>query len=358
MALTNVPPYRLMNDPLRIFTALLNDIDQAKDEILIEVYKFNNDIIGIKIRDALIKKAKEGVKVKLLMDSWGSTSNPAFFSSLIFHGGQVRFFKKIKLFVDFFTKNHRRNHRKLIIIDGNISYIGSNNITGYCLNWRELSLRIEGDISKKFAHIFYTDFEAYNKYVYKKGGFLKTIHHNGFKIVRDKPSITQQKIMNQYAELIRSAKEQIIIETPYFLPGSRLRKAIIDATTRGVKIRIIMPKHSDVAIVDILRSRYLGQLHRHHVEILLYRGYNLHSKALLFDNKTFSIGSPNFDYRSFIYQHEITLIGEEKLISDQLKKHMDETAMDCDFFNYENWMNRSPMQKLFEYILMPLRYYL
>ncbi len=358
MALANMPTYRLMNDPLRIFTALLNDIDQAKEEILIEVYKFNSDIIGVKFRDALVKKAKAGVRVKLLIDSWGSTSSHAFFDELTQHGGEVRFFKKIKLFVDFFTKNHRRNHRKIIVIDKNISYIGSNNITGYCLNWRELALRMQGSIGEVFSRIFYADFKAYNKYVYKKGGFLKTLYHNGFMIVRDKPSITQQKIMNQYADMIRSASHQIVIETPYFLPGSKLRKVIVDAANRGVKIRIIMPKHSDVGIVDVLRSRYLGLLHKSRVEILFHKGHNLHSKALLIDNKIFAIGSPNFDYRSFMYQHEITLIGEEPEIVHQLDKHMVETALDCEFFNYENWLNRSPLQKLFEFILMPLRYYL
>ena len=109
--------YKLYDDPLKFYNAILDAINRAKDYVFLETYRFNNDSIGIKFRDALTRKAKEGVKVMLLMDSWGTSLPTSFFLEMTKSGGQIRFFKKIKFFWNFFTYNHRRNHRKIIIID-------------------------------------------------------------------------------------------------------------------------------------------------------------------------------------------------------------------------------------------------
>ena len=106
---------------------MLQDIRNAKRYICLEIYKFYDDKIGQRFRDALTEKAREGLEVKLLIDSWGAAVSHSYFIDLIRYGGEVRFFTKIKFFIDFFTKNHRRNHRKLLIIDDNISWIGSAN---------------------------------------------------------------------------------------------------------------------------------------------------------------------------------------------------------------------------------------
>src|SRR5690606_18422725 len=111
--------------------------------------------LGELYRDALVTKCTEGVQVKLLLDSWGTDVPISFFEPIIKQGGEVKFFKKIRFFIDFFTKNHRRNHRKLLIIDQQITYIGSANLTHYSLKWRELMLRIEGPIALDFKKTFY-----------------------------------------------------------------------------------------------------------------------------------------------------------------------------------------------------------
>ena len=160
------PAFKLYDEPTEYFAAMLDDIRHARQYIYLEIYKYYGDEIGDQFRDALVKRAKAGVEVKLLIDSWGAAVSYSYFADLIKYGGEVRFFTKIKFFVDFFTKNHRRNHRKILIIDDQITYVGSGNITGYSLTWREMMLRMEGDLALSFKKVFYLDFMLYNRYIF------------------------------------------------------------------------------------------------------------------------------------------------------------------------------------------------
>jgi cardiolipin synthase len=354
----NYPESKIYNDPFRFYFSMLRDIEQAEKSIFLEVYRFQNDAIGVRFRDTLLKKASEGVKIKILVDSWGTKVHPSFFTPLISQGVEVLYYKKIKFFVDFFTKNHRRNHSKMLLIDHRITYIGSANISEYSLNWRECVLRLYGDITLEFEKVFRNDFRNHNKYDSASGSFLKTLKRDGFLIIRDFPSIRQQKIMYYYLHLIRKAKKEVLIETPYFLPGYQLRRAMMKAAGRGVDVTVIMPKHSDVRVVDLLRSRYLGPLHENGVKLAFYIGENLHAKDMLVDEQTYSIGSANFDYRSFRYQHEIIVSGSHPEIAAQLKAHIEKTRQSTVPFDYEAWKMRPKIQKFFEYLFLPFRHLL
>jgi cardiolipin synthase len=351
--------YKLFDDPMKYYNAMLDDILQARKRILIETYKFGHSTIGIKFRDALIEKAKQGLDVKLLIDSWGGSSIPDdFFADLIKNGGEVRFFEKIKINIDILTRSHRRNHRKVMVIDDQISYLGSSNLTDYNLIWRESVLRLTGKIAFGFKKVFMQDWEIYNKYIRYKRSLTSVIRYKHYEIIRDAPSITRQKIKKRYEGLIRSAISEIIIETPYFLPGHILRRELAKAANRGVVVKVIIPKTSDVRMVNILHGRYLEMLHNKNIQFLYYTPHNLHAKILLIDNKIFSVGSPNFDYRSFRYMHEIALIGTETEIVKMVKKHITETEIHCEPFDYEAWKRRPGIQKFFEWMLLPLRHLL
>jgi len=351
--------YTLFDDPMKYYNAMLDDIGAARNSIYIETYKFGHSTIGMKFRDALINKAKEGVEIKLLIDSWGGSSIPEdFFTELIKSGGEVRFFEKIKINVDILTRSHRRNHRKIMIIDDRISYIGSSNLTDYNLIWRESVLRMTGKITLEFKKVFMQDWEIYNKYIRYKRSLTSVIRFKNFEIIRDAPSIARQKIKRRYEGIIRSAISEIIIETPYFLPGHLLRRELARAADRGVVVKVIIPKTSDVRMVNILHGRYLEMLHNKNIRFLYFTPHNLHAKILLVDNKIFSIGSPNFDYRSFRYMHEIALIGTEKEVVKLVKNHITETEIHCEPFDYEAWKRRPAIQKFFEWVLLPLRHLL
>jgi cardiolipin synthase len=353
-------PYHLFADPIRYYNAMLDDIDLAKDYIFLETYRLGNDSIGIRFKEALMRKAKQGVEVKLLVDFWGgSTINNHFAEDLRASGVEIRFFEKIKFNTDIFTRSHRRNHRKLLLIDDDITYIGSSNLTEYNLNWRESVLRMTGSVTLAFKKVFKQDFRIYNTYVFSnKNNYLRLIHHQGFEIVRDMPSITKQRIMRKYIQLIKKAERSIVVVTPYFLPGFMLRKALMAAAEKGLDVKIIIPKRSDVGLVDILRNKYMGQLHESGMQLLLYRSHNLHAKLLLIDDQLFSIGSSNFDYRSFRYMYEIVMLGDDSDIAEQVKSFVKDTIENTDLFDYEQWKRRPIISRFFEWLLIPFRHLL
>jgi cardiolipin synthase len=350
--------YKIFDDPLQYYNAMLRDISRAKKYIYLETYKYNNDSMGERFRSALTKKCKEGVEVKILIDAWGAAVSYSYFSELVKYGGEVRFFTKIKFFIDFFTKNHRRNHRKFLIIDDAITFIGSANINDYSLAWREMMLRVKGDLALSFKKVFNLDFKIFNKYIFEKNAYLKVLKHGNFEIIRDVPSIAKKRISKKFIYLIRRAQKDVVIETPYFLPGFFLRKALMDAGKRGVDVKVILPKHSDVLLVDILRNKYVGLLHMNQVQFLYYLPNNLHAKVMLIDDSVFAIGSPNFDYRSFRYMHEIVLIGNQPEIVNQLKEHINVTIQNSQPFDYQTWLKRPMIQRFFEWLLLPFRHLL
>jgi len=350
--------FLVIDDTLKLYNLMLGDISKAREYIFLETYKFANDHIGIRFRDALTRKVREGVKVKILIDSWGKGPiSETFFTELINHGGEVKFFEKIKINTDIFTRGHRRDHRKIMVIDDRISYIGSANITGYNLNWRELCLRMEGELAFSLKKVFLENFNAFNPYIIgNKVTYTRSIRYENFEILRDVPSMSYQRLKKRYTRMIRDARTSVVIETPYFLPGFVLRKVMMDASKRGVDVKIIMPRHSDVRMIDVLRNKYLGILFKNNIKILFYGPYNLHAKLLLIDDRIFSISSANFDYRSFRYQYEIALIGSEPEILRQLKDHITETIRNSEAFDYFQWEKRPLIEKFFEWFLLPFRH--
>lgn len=338
---------------------MIADIELAKKYIYLETFRIGNDEIGEGFLQAFNKKAKEGLDVKLLIDGWGAT-NPGheLYGQIRKNGGDVRFFEKIKFNTDIFTKGHRRNHRKLLLIDDEVCWIGSSNLTGYNMNWRESMLRMKSEITYTFSRLFMQDFRLYNKYVFNKLHNSRLVRFEDFEIVRDVPSIAFKRISKKFIRIFKSAKKKVVIETPYFLPGFLVRKAMMDAAKRGVEIIVLIPRHSDVTLVDILRNKYLGPLHKSGVRFLFYKTNNLHAKLMLVDDEQFAIGSSNFDYRSFRYMLEIMVFGTDPDICAQFKTHIEETLKQSEPFVYGSWKKRPLINKFFEWLLLPFRHLL
>lgn len=352
----NLTSHRLYSEPPRFYEAMLHDIQQAERYIYLEVYKFGNDEIGLRFREALTKAAGRGVRVKLLLDSWGVSYTETFFNELISLGGEVRFFRKIIYTFDFFTKNHRRNHRKFLLIDDHISYMGSANITAYSLQWRESVIRLTGGITLMFKRSFLESYKIYEKYIFNKFTYKKSKFIDQFELVEDMPSIYRQRVKTKLERLINKARWEIVIETPYFLPGHKMRKCLADAARRGVSVKIILPMHSDVRSIDLLSSKYYGFYYSNNIKLIFYTLNNLHAKVLLIDGETFGIGSPNIDYRSFRYQHEVMLIGIHKGIVQEIRNHINDTIVNCMDFDHLSWLRRPKIEKVFGWLLLPFRH--
>ena len=140
------------------------------------------------------------------------------------------------------------------------------------------------------------------------------------------------------------------------LPGHKIRKMLADAAKRGVDVKIMLPMHSDVRAIDLLSSKYLGFYYSNNIRLLFYSLSNLHAKLLLIDGETFGIGSPNVDYRSFRYQHEVMLFGTHTGIVEEIKHHIDETMRNCLDFDHASWMRRPRIEKVLGWILLPFRH--
>jgi len=346
--------FSVYSSPREIYKKMILDINSAKKYIFLETYIFDDDEIGKKFRNLLIKKAKQGVKIKLLLDAWGGTAKKPFFEKLIKAGAEVRFFREIRYLIRFISKNHERNHRKLLIIDNKISYIGSMNITASCLDWRELVLRIIGEISNDFTRSFLHSWEIYGKLDEKR---LKTIVHHEFEIIQDIPSYVERTTENKLYKLLSSAKKKILIETPYFVPSSKLIETLGKLVKKGIKITLLIPNRSDVRIVDIVRNRSLGKLYKKGI-IIYYIKKITHAKLLIVDDNFFMLGSSNIDYRSFIHNFELNFVGKNKKIIQELKEFFNEGIKNSSQFNYEEWKNRSSIIKIIELILEMVKHYL
>jgi len=328
--------YRVLSDPKKIYDSMILDIRSARKEILLETYIYHNDSVGKRFLEELVKKAQQGVQVRVLIDSWDSDVNRKFFKRLIDAGGKVRFFREIRYVLKFFNANHERNHRKLLIVDEKVSYIGSINITATCLNWEELVLRIRGNITSSFRHSFYQSWRRFNLWDVKQ---MKKIIHKSFEILQDFPSGKYGVTEKRYRRLIKSAEKEVLIVTPYFVPSIRIRNSFRKAIKKGVQVKIVLPKYSAVRFLDIFMGRYLGTLHKMGVQIY-YHPKTIHSKLLIVDDKFFLLGSSNVNFRSFLHSFEINLLGSDKQIIFSLKKHFTRLIGGAKTFNYENWLER------------------
>ena len=340
-----------MSDAKRIYSSMLRDIENAQKEILLETYIFENDYIGRQFRAVLTKKVREGVRVRLLIDSWGSKIRKPFFRKLIKAGGEVRFFRELRYALRWFNSNHERNHRKLLLIDREVSYIGSINITASSLGWRELVLRINSPLTNGFRRLFLRTWKHFNLITTKK---MRKISYDEFEIIPDFPSQIDRPTEKRYRRLIRKAKREILIETPYFIPSPIIRSALKKAVKRGVEVKIVLPEHSDVRLVDVLRNRYLGRLYLMGVKMFYYPAV-LHSKLLIVDDELFLLGSSNLDYRSFIHQYEVNLLGRDKEILRDLKDYFNEGLGASHPFNYDSWKARTLKSRFVGRILHIIR---
>ncbi|MDL2254885.1 phosphatidylserine/phosphatidylglycerophosphate/cardiolipin synthase family protein [Bacteroidales bacterium OttesenSCG-928-J16] len=351
--------YTLFDDLLHYYNALLEDIKNAEKSIYIESFKIDKGRISKRLLTAFIRAARRGVEVKILADALGTPDAATFYKELIELGGEVEVWEKIRFSFRRRTivKSHLRDHRKIIVIDNFIAYIGSSNITDYSLSWRELNLRVAHEaFAEAMTQAFLQYFHISKNKVERKKDTLKPLYAHGFEILRDVPSITKSSVRSRYIDLIENAKEEVVIETPYFLPSSIVRKAMEAALEKGVKVQIIVPKHSDVPSADLLRSRYIGYFHEKGADIQLYTTENLHAKLLFVDKSIFSIGSSNFDYRSFRFQHEIVAIGKQPQVVKLVKQHIESTLSESIPFDYERWKTRHPIEVFFEWLLLPLRH--
>jgi cardiolipin synthase A/B len=351
----------LFNQSRAIYDDMLKTINEAKKSIFLQTYIYSNDCIGTEFAEALSKKAKEGVSVHLLIDAWGAVKvTDKFFKELKRSGGKVSFFRPIKLRFDLknLRRNHKRNHRKILVIDERISYVGSINIMESSIGWKEYVAKINDSfLSKKLKMMIEHDEKMKDRY-YNKKRFIEKITYKDSEIIEDTPSLRHNQIRAKYLELINGARQSIVIENSYFLPITAIRRALRRARKRGVRVVIIQPKNSDVKVFDIARQFLFGRYYKNKFEMYFYSKSVLHSKIMVVDSLHLIIGSTNLDYRSMKHQFELVFCQENAENATKLEKMIEGDLLDCEKFNYQKWKSRPWHEKTAEFLLYQFRFFL
>ena len=324
-------------------SCLLEDIRNAKESINIEYYIFADDATGKQVMSELIKKAREGVKVKLIYDSIGCLGAPRrFFRKLKKAGGEVaEFFPPFANIRLINLKMNYRNHKKIVVIDGKIAYTGGMNLRDDHMGkgkklypWRDTHVRIVGPGVYPLQNIFLNDWryvkkETYNSFYYIEEGYFPEPEQYGdvsLQVVVSGPDSQVQSIKETYIKLITNAKKEILIQTPYFIPDESFMVALRIALASGVDVKIMVPSKPDHRTVYWVTQSYLKEFAELGAKIYFYDGF-LHSKVLVIDDGLLSIGTCNLDNRSFSLNFEDTVIFYSKELNAEYKEYF---AQDLD----------------------------
>lgn len=344
------------------FEALINDILHAKNHIHIQYYIFKLDNLGQRIVNALIKKAKQGVKVRVLFDEMGSRGvRKRHFKELIEAGGEVEvFFPSILPLIN--PRLNFRNHRKISIIDGRIGYIGGFNVGDEYLSlsdrfgyWRDTHLRIEGSAVHPLQTRFILDWNqasAKNDICYAER-YFPIIPQKGtaaLQIISSGPDTEWEVIKNNYLHLITNAKKYVYIQSPYFIPDESFFDAIRIAALSGLDVRIMIPNKPDHLFVYWATYSYVGPLVEAGAKVYHYEKGFIHAKMIVVDDEIASVGTANIDVRSFSLNFEVNALLYDRLLAHRLAEIFESDILDCSELTFELYKNRSNFIKFKESI--------
>lgn len=300
----------VLTDGCHKFDSLLKDIKAAKQSINIMYFIVKNDSMGRLLIDALTEKAREGIEVRFLIDAMGSRQiSQKILDPLKKAGGQYAFFFP-PMFKYLNLKLNYRNHRKLVVIDGCIGYLGGFNVGNEYVGkkkkfgfWRDTHLRLTGSCVQDMNARFILDwrFASKENIVLAQAYYGVPCHDGttGIQIVSCGPESAKEEIKRGYLKMISSAKKNIYIQTPYFVPDASILEVLKTAVLSGVDVRIMIPCMPDHMFVYWATYSYVGILLNLGAKIYIYDDGFMHAKTICVDGEIASIGSANFDIRSF-----------------------------------------------------------
>jgi len=339
------------------FEALFEDFENARHHIHLQYYIFNDDKIGNKVKNILIKKAREGVKIRVLYDDVGSwdTKNK-FFNEMKNEGIEVYPYLKVA-FPILTSKVNYRNHRKIVVIDGKAGYIGGMNIADRYVEgnklglWRDVHFRITGPGVYGLQASFLLDWYAISNILVKGKEYYPELQASSdmkMQIAMTGPTSQWRTLMQAYIFCITNAKKYIYIQTPYFLPTDALNQALQMAALGGIDIRLMIPKRSDTKSAQMATYSYIDKMLKAGVKVYLYNNGFLHSKTLLVDDALTSFGSSNFDFRSFEHNFEINAFVYQEDLALKMKELFLQDINDCEEITFSIWRKRPITRRLSE----------
>ncbi|MFE4811454.1 cardiolipin synthase [Peribacillus simplex] len=335
------------------FDKLFKDIEAAENHIHIQYYIIQRDGLGKRFIEALTKKANEGVKVRVLYDELGSRGmTKSFFREFRQAGGRVEAFFPSKLkFIN--LRLNFRNHRKLVIIDGKVGYVGGFNVGDEYLGlnpkfgfWRDTHLRIKGSAVKAIQTRFILDWNQASKHhdITYQPHYFPVLEPQGnidLQIVTSGPDSEWEQIKNGYIKLISSAKKSILIQTPYFIPDASLLDALRIASLSGLDVKIMIPNKPDHLFVYWATTFNAGQLLRAGAKIYIYDNGFIHAKMIVVDEEVSSVGTANIDVRSFKLNFEVNAFIYDEGMAETLTRIFYKDVEVCRQLTIEDFEKRS-----------------
>lgn len=339
------------------FERIFEHIERARNYVHIEFFIIRNDILGNKFKDLLIRKAKEGVKVRLIYDSVGCWKlGKSYFESLRAAGCKVCPFYPVTFPVLSRDLNYR-NHRKIVIVDGHTGFLGGHNVGDEYLGkkelgfWRDTHIMIEGEAVYSLQDIFLNDWAFVSGCEIQIEGMFPKLESYGettTQVISSGPDSDWKTILQAYFAMISSAENRIWIETPYLVPEESLKMGLITAALSGVDVRIIIPSTADHFFVYWASQDSIEGLLEAGVKIYQYKKGFIHSKILLLDGSLASVGTANLDIRSLEMNFEVNAFIYDQTMVRRLEEDFYKDMNDSELLDYNVFRNRSLGRKLVE----------
>jgi len=352
---------RLLNNGEEKFPELFEALEQAKSHIHIEYYIFTADDVGNRIADILLKKRREGIEVRVIVDDVGSNRIKNIPKRL--RKGGIPVLKTMPVAFSSLANSNFRNHRKIVVIDGTIGFIGGINLDErywnngkHKLYWRDTAVRIEGRAVKLLqVQFFLSWFFAGGKDDYGEDDhyFTRTTEKKGDAIIAiaaSGPSSPIPYIMEAVLLAISQAKKSIRICTPYFVPNEQLKSALLIAAANGIEVELILPENSDSLIVQHASFSFIKPLLERGIRVYLYQKGFIHAKTISIDSSLAFVGTVNMDTRSFFLNFEITSIIYEAALCEALEQSFSEDKRNSYLVTLKYWQSRPTIERGFDSI--------
>ena len=351
----------LLVDGPSTYAAMLSTIENAKDHINMETYIFENDEVGQQFAAILVAKQHSGVQVNLIYDSVGSlNTSKAFFSMFKDNGINVLEFNPINPL----TKKkdwdvNQRDHRKLLIIDGKIAFLGGINISSVyssgsfsrstknkknSIPWRDTHLQLAGPVVAEIQKMFINTWSQQKGEPLALKKYFPALINQGNEVVRAIGSTPEEPYSQIYATLlsaINSAETQVFLTNAYFVPDPQLLAALKDAVKRGADVRLLLPEKTDSNLVFYASRSYYDELLSAHVKIYEHQVALLHAKTALIDGVWSTVGSTNLDWRSFINNQEINAVMLGQDFGTQMQTLFEQDLASSKQITLQEWRKRS-----------------
>ncbi len=359
----------LLQDGPATYQVMFAAISNAKDHINLETYIFEDDEVGNRFADALIEKQAQGVQVSVIYDSVGTLGVPrAFFQRLTDSGIKLLEFNPVNpLMAKKGWDVNKRDHRKLLIVDGQSVFLGGINISSVYSGgsfshqsrnrpaggppWRDTHVQIEGPVVGEFQKMFLATWEKQKGEALASRDYFPQPRNKGNEVVRAIGSSPDEPYSLIYATLISaigSAESAVYLTNAYFVPDPQLLAALKDAVQRGVDVRIILPGHTDSWLVFHAGRAYYAELLNAGVKIYERHDALLHSKTAIIDGVWSTIGSTNLDWRSFLHNDEVNAVILGQAFGAQMQTMFDTDLAASTLITPEQWGQRSLGNRLKE----------